>query len=465
MDGTIQLSWSGTSAAELAEAAGAVDLFVFRRVGDGRFAHVGGSGRGAGWAGIVEVGIEDEPLIAAALASRGVVRRTDASATHAFGPYYGHTLAIVTVSTDVFVVFGATDGGELADDGSLAELAAYAAEALVEVAPAKRLADEVEMLSAVQSLLHEPAVTYEESLHRLADHAARALSCDLGLVFIPERDLMIVSDARGAQPVDEDRARGALAEIAARGRFPSCVQKALDDELPSPLSSADGVLAYYLLELSQPLRGVLLLLHTDSAAARGFTSLCQSLGAKLVEASVPLLTAALLRDRMNDELELAAAAARRDALTGLANRLAWDEALAAGGDPDGLPSSIVQVDCGALKLINDTFGHHVGDDLLRRIAAALRASVRDDDVVARLGGDEFAVLLRGADEETARMIVGRVEDVIASSAEPDQPAIRLAIGIATEDGDALADAQRRADAQMLEAKRARRSEGRLAHVE
>jgi hypothetical protein len=149
MNDAAELSWFGTSAAELASAAGAVDLFVFRRVAENRFAHVGGAGRGAGWAGIVEVE-DDEPLIASALSTEGVVRRTDAAATHAFGPYYGQTLAIVTVSPDVFVVFGADgDGGDLADDRSLTELAAYSADALVEVAPAKRLADEVEALSAV----------------------------------------------------------------------------------------------------------------------------------------------------------------------------------------------------------------------------------------------------------------------------------------------------------------------------
>jgi diguanylate cyclase (GGDEF)-like protein len=312
-------------------------------------------------------------------------------------------------------------------------------------------------------------VTYDESLQRLVDHATRALSCDLGFVFVPERDLMLAADARcGARVIEQVQVHDALAQVAARGRFPSCVQRAPDDELPPPLSSEDGVLAYYLLELSQPLPGVLLLLHTDAAAARGFTSLCQSLGAKLVEASVPLLTAALLRDRMNHELELAAAAARRDPLTSLANRLAWDEAMAAAQALEGAPSSIVQLDCGGLKLINDTFGHHVGDDLLRRVATALRSSVREEDVVARLGGDEFALLLRGADEEMTQTIVRRIEEAVACSADPDQPPITLAIGVATERRGDLVDAQHRADAQMLEAKRtrrARRATARLAQVD
>ena len=52
---------SAVSASEIAEVAHATDLFVFRRVGERRFAHIGGVGPGAGWEGIVEVGVDDEP--------------------------------------------------------------------------------------------------------------------------------------------------------------------------------------------------------------------------------------------------------------------------------------------------------------------------------------------------------------------------------------------------------------------
>ena len=65
--------WSAASAEELASAAGASDLFVFRKVGESRYAHVGGAGRGAGWAGIVEVS-DDEPVVQA-MASKSLLRR------------------------------------------------------------------------------------------------------------------------------------------------------------------------------------------------------------------------------------------------------------------------------------------------------------------------------------------------------------------------------------------------------
>ena len=99
------------------------------------------------------------------------------------------------------------------------------------------------------------------------------------------------------------------------------------NELPPPLSTADGLVSYYLLGFDEPVTAVLLVAHT-TAAPRGFTLLCQSLGLRLVEAAVPLLTTALSRDGLREDLERASEQARRDTLTGLANRLAWDEAVA-----------------------------------------------------------------------------------------------------------------------------------------
>jgi len=454
-EGTVSApAWSAPSAAEITQAAGATDLFVFRRIAVGRFAHVGGVGRGAGWAGIVEVGVEEEPLVRSAFSTGSVVRRSQPEPLHALGPYYGQSVALVAVSADVFVLFGGEDeSGGLASvaDEDLVALAQFASEALVEVTPAKRLADELEALNAVRDLLHAPAETFGDALQRLADHATAALSCDLGLVYIPDRRQLAICDRRSGMSLDESAVVDALETIAERETFPVCIQQAEIDDLPPPLSSANGVRAYYLLEMTSPLPGVLLLLHTTAGVARGFTLLCQSLGARLVEAAEPLLAAALLRDSLNADLERATADARRDPLTGLANRLAWNEALASASGKGGSPTSIVQLDCRGLKWINDTNGHTVGDQVLCRVAAALTASVREEDLVSRLGGDEFAILLRDADEALTRKVVERIESALA--ADDDSLVIRLAIGTSTSrDGD-LEAAQQAADAQMVEAKR------------
>jgi diguanylate cyclase (GGDEF)-like protein len=446
--------WSAPSASEVAEAAGATDLFVFRRIANGRFAHVGGIGRGAGWAGIVEIGVEQEPLVERALSTGEVVRRSEADPWHVLGPYYAPCAVVLSVTQDVFVVFGAeSDGMAAVPDDDLASLARFAADALVEVTPAKRLADELEALNAVRELLHSPADTFEEALQRLVDQATASLSCDLGFVYVPERDQLAVCDKHDGASVDTEAATRTLAALAERGSFPVCIQRAVDDELPAPFSSADGVLAYYVLELVQPVSGVLLLLHTQSGVARGFTLLCQSLGARLVEAAEPLLAAALLRDTLNADLERAERDARRDSLTGLANRLAWTEALARGCGTEGSPASIVLVDCRGLKSINDQHGHGVGDRVLCRLAAALSASVRTHDLVARLGGDEFALLLYDADERETASVVERIQVAIADDHQHGQPDIRLAIGAATARDGNLEAAQLQADAELVAAKK------------
>ena len=452
-------SWDSASAAEIAGAAGATDLFVLRRVASGRFAHVGGAGRGIGWAGIVEVGVGEEPLLEEAVDRGIVVRREGLEPWHVFGPYYGCTVAAVPVSSDVLVVFGADPGVTLPSDGDLEELAQYASESLIEVAPAKRLADELEALEAVQALLNQPGDTFAEGLQRLVDETTRSLSCEVGLAYVPERDVVAVCDVRNgdAPRFDREGVRAALMEIATLWARPSCVQHAAAEELPAPLGSSEGIVSYYLLSIDAPLPGILLLLHTDARAPRGFTQLCQSLGVKLVAAAEPLLSAALLRDRLREDLERTAAEARRDPLTGLANRLAWDEAIAGASACPDAPATVVELDCGGLKLINDTLGHGTGDRLLQRVAEVLLACVREGDVVARLGGDEFGLLLCGADEQVGERVVARIKDAASARREDGEPEICLAIGSATErDGD-IVGAQHRADQQLLEAKRARRA--------
>ena len=104
--------------------------------------------------------------------------------------------------------------------------------------------------------------------------------------------------------------------------------------------------------------------------------------------------------------------ARLDTLTGLANRLLFDEHVARsverGGD--GV-ISVLFVDLDDFKVVNDSIGHQAGDDLLIAIADRLRACVRGDDLVARLSGDEFAVLLESAvDQHDAIGVVRRLQE-------------------------------------------------------
>ncbi|MEV4537809.1 EAL domain-containing protein [Asanoa sp. NPDC049518] len=103
--------------------------------------------------------------------------------------------------------------------------------------------------------------------------------------------------------------------------------------------------------------------------------------------------------------------ATHDPLTGLANAALFRESLRAG-----VAGAVLVVDVDDFKIVNDTFGHHVGDELLAIVAARINASIRDVDLAARIGGDEFAVLLRDVDAHTAVAITRSLSDALAQPA-------------------------------------------------
>jgi diguanylate cyclase (GGDEF)-like protein len=142
--------------------------------------------------------------------------------------------------------------------------------------------------------------------------------------------------------------------------------------------------------------------------------------------------------------------ARRDALTGLANRLAWHEATARAeaAGAGAAPASVIVLDVDCLKLANDTRGHAFGDEVLRRVAAIVRGSVREQDLVARVGGDEIAVLLVDADREQCADAVTRLRDAFAASAPLDGFPLSVALGFATAAGMTLAGAEQLADSRL-----------------
>lgn len=88
--------------------------------------------------------------------------------------------------------------------------------------------------------------------------------------------------------------------------------------------------------------------------------------------------------------------ALEDPLTGLANRRAFESALAPHLSGSAADSAVLLLDLDEFKEINDTWGHDIGDQVLKTVAERLTETVRATDVVARLGGDEFAVLVRPA---------------------------------------------------------------------
>ena len=143
--------------------------------------------------------------------------------------------------------------------------------------------------------------------------------------------------------------------------------------------------------------------------------------------------------------------ARTDALTGLANRQAFGEAL----DQPRLSAALLYVDVDGFKQINDAFGHEAGDRVLREVAQRIAASCRPTDVVARVGGDEFAVLLDDIDIDTAIKIGHRiVQNVRVPMPIPGCGQVTVSAGLArSNDRNRCIDA---ADQAMLTAKRSGR---------
>lgn len=120
-------------------------------------------------------------------------------------------------------------------------------------------------------------------------------------------------------------------------------------------------------------------------------------------------TALALRNAML--LEKVQQAASTDALTGIANRRSFEEALEreiARSTRTGEPISLVMLDLDHFKTLNDTHGHQAGDEVLREVAQVLVEHCRDMDVAARYGGEEFTVILPNCGPEEAAASAGRL---------------------------------------------------------
>lgn len=98
-----------------------------------------------------------------------------------------------------------------------------------------------------------------------------------------------------------------------------------------------------------------------------------------------------------------------DYLTGLFNRRFYEEVLVKLDIDENYPLTLVMADVNGLKMINDSFGHAVGDELLQKASNVIKSGCRDKDVIARLGGDEFVIILTKTDAETAALVIKRLE--------------------------------------------------------
>ncbi len=152
--------------------------------------------------------------------------------------------------------------------------------------------------------------------------------------------------------------------------------------------------------------------------------------------------------------------ATTDSLTGLRNRRYFMETATQEFERARryrTPLSLLMLDADRFKLINDRFGHPVGDEALRVLAATGQRQMREADLFARLGGEEFAVLLPQTDPDAARVVAERLRQLIAEQpvvAGGESVHFTVSIGLAHLESSttSLDDLLRQADAALYQAK-------------
>lgn len=147
-----------------------------------------------------------------------------------------------------------------------------------------------------------------------------------------------------------------------------------------------------------------------------------------------------------------------DPLTRLANRRKFEEEVevAIGNQK---PFAIFYFDLNRFKEVNDTYGHDVGDELLKYVAARVASTLRKPDIMARLGGDEFALLVHDCNEISAELVIERLLENVTRPFKVGEVELTAALSIGTafypKDGASLSQLLRHADDKMYQVKQNR----------
>ncbi|WP_026623109.1 diguanylate cyclase (GGDEF)-like protein [Ensifer sp. WSM1721] len=188
--------------------------------------------------------------------------------------------------------------------------------------------------------------------------------------------------------------------------------------------------------------------------ASPFALISQALGAMLIVATGMAILGVMVKEIIDE----ARASSELDALSGLCNRRGFADRVAPllqdGGD-DG-PGTLILTDLDRFKLVNDTYGHHAGDEVIRQFSRVLRELMPSRAVAGRLGGEEFAVFLPRIGPADARVLAHGMRAAIASTrinGLPEIAAVTASFGVAVVAAEEpLEMAMQRADKALYAAK-------------
>jgi len=221
-----------------------------------------------------------------------------------------------------------------------------------------------------------------------------------------------------------------------------------------PSSAGNNRMCYVPLLSLDRFVGLLILVGERNAPDLNDTTLLTTIG----------LTVGLTLDNLHHTVELREVATH-DELTRLFNRRHFFEQLEKeqrAARRSDRPFALLLMDVDSLKLINDTYGHNVGDAALANLGKLLARRVRGEDIAARIGGDEFAVLMPDTDERRALAAAARLEKALQARPIYEARGLSLKLGVSCGvagypwSGEGIAQMVQCADADMYRVKAARK---------
>jgi diguanylate cyclase (GGDEF)-like protein len=150
-----------------------------------------------------------------------------------------------------------------------------------------------------------------------------------------------------------------------------------------------------------------------------------------------------------------------DALTGISNRYAFNQALnneIYRSNRHNSVFSLLMLDLDHFKNINDTYGHDIGDSILKEMTEIVTSCLREEDFFSRIGGEEFMIILPQTDISSAFQIAERIRQLVESSSFNVDQTITLSIGVSIyHKGENAEDVTKRADIALYKAKNSGRN--------